>query len=163
MACLSVIFSRIKSTVRLRTSPSERPWPSNPGTSSVRRSKPSLIACLRFCSVHVAASAFGIFRCKAPRKRGGGEEVGRETEGRGGWRGYEARPHRDSQEHRSTGRNSNRLFNSFHLLAYRMQCGSASSLLPSVVAFPLPRLAAQRPRLQRHLKGRLRRHSATTT
>lgn len=41
---LSSIFSRMKSTVFFSTNPSERPWPSNPGTSSVRRSKPSLIA-----------------------------------------------------------------------------------------------------------------------
>lgn len=50
MACRSDICWRMYSTVRLRTRPSERPWPSRPGTSSVRRSKPSRMACRRFCS-----------------------------------------------------------------------------------------------------------------
>lgn len=51
MPLLSSIFSLMNSTVRLSTSPSERPWPSKPGTSSVSRSKPSRMACLRFCSM----------------------------------------------------------------------------------------------------------------
>ena len=52
----SSICWRMYSTVRLRTSPSERPWPSRPGTSSVRRSNPSRIACLRFCSAGDASA-----------------------------------------------------------------------------------------------------------
>lgn len=50
MSCRSSSCSRMYSTVRLSTRPSERPCPSRPGTSSVKRSKPSRIACLRFCS-----------------------------------------------------------------------------------------------------------------
>ena len=46
--------SRMKSTVFFRTRPSDRPWPSRPGTISVRRSKPSRMACRRFCSVERA-------------------------------------------------------------------------------------------------------------
>jgi hypothetical protein len=47
---LSSSCARMKSTVFLRTTLSLRPCPSNPGTSSVRRSNPSRIACRRFCS-----------------------------------------------------------------------------------------------------------------
>ena len=62
-ALLSSIFSRINSTVRFRTMPSDRPWPSIPGTSSVSRSKPSLIACLRFCSVRGAKLCTSSVQC----------------------------------------------------------------------------------------------------
>ena len=54
----SSIASLIYSTVFFKTKPSLRPWPSSPGTSSVRRSKPSLIACRRFCSARVQRSQF---------------------------------------------------------------------------------------------------------
>jgi len=47
---LSANCSLIKSTVFFNTTLSLLPWPSNPGTSSVNRSKPSRIARRRFCS-----------------------------------------------------------------------------------------------------------------
>ncbi|KAG5300587.1 hypothetical protein I7I48_00341 [Histoplasma ohiense] len=40
----------MKSTVLRRTTPSLRPWPSSPGTSSVSLSNPSRMAARRFCS-----------------------------------------------------------------------------------------------------------------
>lgn len=51
MARRSSSCMSINSAVRLRTRPSERPCPSRPGTISVRRSKPSRMACRRFFSV----------------------------------------------------------------------------------------------------------------
>jgi hypothetical protein len=75
---LSASWTLMKSTVFFSTTLSLLPCPSRPGTSSVRRSNPSRMACRRFCSVVHPVSSLEWGCLGRAGALAGGEEGGEE-------------------------------------------------------------------------------------